>query len=189
MKIIILDNYDSFTYNLKHYLEKVSQAKVEVVLNDAITVNQLAHFDKIVLSPGPGLPSEAGVMPAFLKQHAHTHAIFGVCLGLQAIGECFGHELKNLNTVMHGIATPIFHDATDPLFSAIPETFSVGRYHSWVVANKTPSALKVIAWDANHQIMAMRHTHYNVCGVQFHPESILSEYGEQLIKNWLNYTP
>jgi anthranilate synthase component II len=185
LKIAILDNYDSFTYNLHHYLEKVSHVSVDVFLNDKITIEALSAYDKIVLSPGPGLPKDAGIMLAFLNQHAHTHSILGVCLGLQAIGERFGHPLKNLNDVVHGIATPIQHFSNDTLFEAIPKKFKVGRYHSWVIEHRATSELLVTAEDEHHHIMAMKHKTYPICGVQFHPESILSEYGEQLIKNWL----
>ncbi len=185
MKIAILDNYDSFTYNLKHYLEKVSHENVDVFLNDAISVEQLARYSKIVLSPGPGLPKDAGIMPKFLKHHAHTHDILGVCLGLQAIGERFGHSLKNLETVMHGLATPITHTDEVGLFKNLPHSFLVGRYHSWVINEHVNSDLLITARDEQGSIMAVQHKTHKVCGVQFHPESILSEYGELLLKNWL----
>lgn len=189
MKIAILDNYDSFTYNLHHYLEKISHESVDVFFNDKVSIGELATYDRIVLSPGPGLPGNAGIMPEFLKQHAHTHIILGVCLGLQAMGEHFGHSLKNLKEVVHGMATPVNQFQNDKLFEGIPLRFKVGRYHSWVVEKTDDSELLVTAEDDQYQIMAMRHKTYPVCGVQFHPESILSEYGEQLIKNWLTLYP
>lgn len=185
MKIAILDNYDSFTYNLLHYLEKVNDAPVDVFLNDRISVEQLAEYDKIVLSPGPGLPADAGIMPAFLKKHAHTHNILGVCLGLQAIGERFGHTLKNLDSVVHGMATPVFTTKPDLLFYGLPDTFQVGRYHSWVIDERSDSDLIVTARDEHGHIMAVKHKQYSVYGVQFHPESILSEHGEAMLYNWL----
>lgn len=185
MKIAILDNYDSFTYNLLHYLEKVSNVQVDVFLNDQISIEQLADYKKIVLSPGPGLPKDAGIMPAFLRKYAASHHILGVCLGLQAIGECFGHPLKNLDTVVHGIATPINIIDSDPLFTGLPERFNVGRYHSWVIDELPGSDLLVCARDEQEQIMAVKHRIYPVYGVQFHPESILSEHGEAILYNWL----
>lgn len=187
MKLLVLDNYDSFTYNLVHLIEKVSEIPYEVHRNDKITLNEVAAFDKILLSPGPGLPKDAGIMPELIRQYAATKSILGVCLGLQAIGEAFGGQLKNLDTVYHGIATPIHVTENDFLFKNCPITFTVGRYHSWVINNTSlPSDLIVTAVDDNNQIMALKHKSYDVRAVQFHPESILSEYGETLLRNWLN---
>jgi anthranilate synthase component 2 len=186
-KIAILDNYDSFTYNLVHLAEKVSELDVDVFLNDKVDVETLAAYEMIILSPGPGLPSEAGIMKAFLDQFASTKKILGVCLGMQAIAERFGTPLHNLNTVMHGIATPVRHLDNDFLFNNIPSTFNAGRYHSWVPdKNKLSAELEVSARDLNGEIMALKHKKYNIRGVQFHPESILSEYGDVLMKNWID---
>lgn len=186
MRILLLDNYDSFTYNLLHLAEKCSNAEITVKLNDQISLSEIAVFDKIILSPGPGLPHEAGIMPQVLQHYHNSKSILGVCLGWQAIGEFFGASLKNLETVYHGIATPILVEPDELLFQACPKTFSVGRYHSWVVNEaEIPDDLIVTARDQQGLVMAGRHKHFNVAGLQFHPESILSEYGEQIISNWL----
>jgi anthranilate synthase component 2 len=186
-KIALIDNYDSFTYNLVHLIEKVSDPQVDVFLNDKITLDELSGYQNIVLSPGPGLPKDAGIMPEFLKQFSSTKNILGVCLGMQAIGESFNSPLKNLNTVMHGIATPVTHFKNDFLFKDIPSTFNAGRYHSWVIDNtKIDPSLEILAKDEKGEIMAIKHKVYNIRGVQFHPESILSEFGETLMKNWIN---
>lgn len=187
MNILLIDNYDSFTYNLVHIIEKYSAAKVAVFKNDQIGLSDINKFDKILLSPGPGLPKDAGIMPELIKNFHPTKSILGVCLGMQAIGEAFGATLKNLETVMHGVKTPVHITHTDPLFNECPQTFQVGRYHSWVI-DKTnlPSSLEIIAEDERHEIMALSHKTFDVKGVQFHPESILTEYGEQIILNWLN---
>jgi anthranilate synthase component 2 len=181
-KLLILDNYDSFTYNLVHLIEKVSQIELEVHRNDKISVSEVNKFDKILLSPGPGLPKDAGIMSEILKQYGKTKSIFGVCLGLQAIGA----QLKNLDTVLHGIATSAHIKEKNNLFNNCPGEFKIGRYHSWVVDTKQlPECFKVLAVDENNEIMALKHIDYDICGVQFHPESILSEYGETILKNWL----
>ena len=186
MKVLVFDNYDSFTYNLVHLVEKVSNATVEVHRNDKIALEDVKKFDKIILSPGPGLPSEAGILIQLVKHYAPSKSILGVCLGLQAIGESFGGRLKQLDAVFHGVATPINVLASDTLFKDIPARINVGRYHSWVIDTATvPEVLTITAVDADNNIMAASHKHYDVKGVQFHPESILSEYGEVLIKNWL----
>lgn len=185
--IALIDNYDSFTYNLVHLIEKVTDSRVDVFLNDKVSLKTISSYPNILLSPGPGLPKNAGLMPEILKHYSPSKNILGVCLGLQAIGECFNSSLKNLDTVMHGIATPITHFNNDFLFKDIPSNFTVGRYHSWVVdKNKLSSELEVTAVDQNGEIMAIKHKKYPVRGIQFHPESILSEYGETLIKNWIN---
>ncbi|WP_317899287.1 anthranilate synthase component II [Aurantibacillus circumpalustris] len=186
MKLLVLDNYDSFTYNLVHLIEKVSDISFDVIKNDGISVQDIDQYTKIMLSPGPGLPSQAGIMSALLERYHKTKSIFGVCLGFQAIGETFGCSLKNLETVVHGMATEITLTNDDPIFKNCPPKFKTGRYHSWVIdEHKINSELIVTAVDQKNVIMAAKHSQYDVRGVQFHPESILSEYGETIIKNWL----
>lgn len=186
MKILVLDNYDSFTYNLVHLVEKVCDHEVHVHRNDKISIKEIEAYDKILLSPGPGLPNEAGVLLDVIKEYGSKKDILGVCLGLQAIGESFGGKLKNLDNVFHGIATPVQLLKEDNLFRDCPKEFKAGRYHSWVVDSKgLPDCFEVTATDEDGNIMAMKHKQYKVKGVQFHPESILSEYGEQIIRNWI----
>lgn len=186
MKLLVLDNYDSFTYNLVHLVEKVSEIPFEVHRNDKISLEEINAFDKILLSPGPGLPKDAGIMPDLIKKYSATKSILGVCLGMQAIGEAFGASLKNLENVFHGLATPIRITEADELFKNCPTEFTVGRYHSWVIDNQNlPKDLIITAVDKDNSIMAVKHNSLNVRGVQFHPESILSEYGEIIIQNWL----
>jgi len=187
MKILVLDNYDSFTYNLVHYLEELTDGEVDVFRNDQITIEEAAAYDKIVLSPGPGIPDEAGILKPLIKALAPTHSIFGVCLGCQAIAEVFGGSIYNLAKVYHGVATPVtVCDSQEKLFKNIPETFQAGRYHSWVVkADDLPDELGVTAKDEHGQIMGIRHKQMDVRGVQFHPESVLTEHGKEMIKNWL----
>ncbi|MBA3970870.1 MAG: aminodeoxychorismate/anthranilate synthase component II [Bacteroidetes bacterium] len=186
MKILVLDNYDSFTYNLLHYLEKVSDAEIEVHRNDKITVEEIKRFDKILLSPGPGLPSEAGILLDVIKTYASSKSILGVCLGQQAIAEAFGGSLNNLSEVFHGVATPVEIIGDDTLFANIPAKLNVGRYHSWVVnRSDLPAELEVTAVDEHGNIMALKHKTFDVKGVQFHPESILTEHGLQMIENWI----
>jgi anthranilate synthase component II len=187
VRILILDNYDSFTYNLAHLVEKVSDIKPEVHLNDQIEIQEVNTFDKIILSPGPGLPKNSGILCDVIQKYAEKKNILGVCLGHQAIVEVFGGKLKNLNQVYHGIATPItVTDSSNPLFHEIPSQFNVGRYHSWV-ADETnfPEKLQICAVDGNNSVMALRHKEFSLFGVQFHPESILSEFGETLLRNWI----
>lgn len=185
-KLLILDNYDSFTFNLVHLVEKVSDIQIAIFRNDEIKLSDVEYYDKIILSPGPGLPKDAGIMPDLLKKYHHTKSIFGVCLGMQAIAEFYGATLKNLYTVCHGQATPIYTQK-DNLFLNCPTEFLVGRYHSWVVNPiNLPNNLTIISTDKEENIMAIKHVKDDVCGVQFHPESILSEYGEEIMKNWLN---
>lgn len=187
MKILVLDNYDSFTYNLVHLVEKVCDHEVQVRRNDKIKLEEISSYDKILLSPGPGIPTEAGILLEVIKEYGTGKDILGVCLGLQAIGEAYGAKLKNLEQVFHGIATPVQVLRPDPLFAECPREFKAGRYHSWVVDKATvPDCLEVTATDDDGNIMAMRHRTLKVKGVQFHPESILSEYGEQIIHNWIN---
>ena len=187
MKILVLDNYDSFTYNLVHYLEKVSDAEIEVHRNDKISLKEIERFDKILLSPGPGIPSEAGILIDVIKTYASTKSILGVCLGQQAIAEAFGGSLSNLTEVFHGVATPIEIIVDDVLFKNIPRKLNVGRYHSWAVnKHDLPNELEIIAVDESGSIMGLRHKTYDVRAVQFHPESVLTEHGLKMIENWVN---
>jgi anthranilate synthase component 2 len=186
--ILIIDNYDSFTYNLVHLVNELG-LQCEVWRNDKFALEDVDAYDKIILSPGPGIPSEAGLLLDVIKKYAPTKSIFGVCLGQQAIAEVFGGSLYNLSQPMHGIATPIkVTDTDEQLFRDLPDSFKVGRYHSWVVsANDLPEVLKVTAIDEeDNSIMALSHREYDVRGVQFHPESILTEYGKEMMGNWLN---
>ena len=224
MKILVFDNYDSFTYNLVHLVEKIMHQKVEVHRNDQIPLEKVRAFDKIILSPGPGIPNEAGLLLPLIKEYAASKSILGVCLGHQAIGEAFGGKLINLSTVYHGVATPIrivrtektdaqYTSASmaggglskasatknevtvieDPLvkqdlFKDLPVQFEVGRYHSWIVSDEGfPAELEVTARDENDYIMALQHKQYDVQGVQFHPESVLTPLGEQILRNWLKH--
>ncbi|QTE35074.1 anthranilate synthase component II [Mucilaginibacter gossypii] len=185
--ILIIDNYDSFTYNLVHLVNELG-LECEVWRNDQFAIEDVEAFDKIILSPGPGIPSEAGLLLDVIAKYAPTKSIFGVCLGQQAIAEVFGGSLYNLNQPMHGIATPIkVTDGDEELFAGLPESFKVGRYHSWVVSgNDLPDSLQVTAIDeADNSIMALKHKQYDVRGVQFHPESILTDYGKEMMQNWL----
>lgn len=185
-KIVIIDNYDSFTFNLVHYLEDL-HAHVTVLRNDEFELDELSQFDKILLSPGPGLPNEAGLLLEVIQKYAKSKSILGVCLGQQAIGEVFGGNLINLEKVYHGVATKIKVLVSDePLFEDLPAEFEVGRYHSWVVnAIDFPEDLEITSVDENGQIMSLRHKHFDVKGVQFHPESVLTPNGKTLLKNWL----
>lgn len=184
--IVIIDNYDSFTYNLSHLLKELG-ARVTVLRNDRFELPQLAAFDKIVLSPGPGIPSEAGLMPDVISCYAGRKPILGVCLGHQAIGESFGARLENLSDVFHGVATPCRLTAPSPLWEGLGSTITVGRYHSWVVSRDGfPSCLEVTAESDEGQIMALRHREYDVYGIQFHPESVLTPDGRTIIGNFLN---
>ncbi len=186
MKVLVLDNYDSFTYNLVYIVRQLGYGPdMDVFRNDKISLEEVDQYDKILLSPGPGLPSEAGIMPELLRKYSPTKTILGVCLGHQAIGEAFGGDLINLAEVLHGVASQVTVK-NDLLFEQIPDTFSIGRYHSWVIDESTLSPdLEVIARTPDQQIMAVRHKKFNVRGVQFHPESILTENGVKIMKNWL----
>lgn len=187
MKILIFDNYDSFTYNLVHAVNKLGFTDVEVHRNDKIELNEIDRFDKIILSPGPGLPSESGILLQLIEKYAPTKSILGVCLGEQAIGEVFGASLINLPEVFHGISTSIKILADDILFKNVSANPEVGRYHSWAVSGKNlPDCLQITAEDNDGMIMALRHREYDVRGVQFHPESILTPEGEKMLDNWLN---
>lgn len=185
MKVIVIDNYDSFTYNLVHYLEELN-CTVIVKRNDQVNLSEIEGFDRIVLSPGPGIPKEAGLLKEIISKYASTKNILGVCLGHQAIAEVFGAELENLKSVFHGVASEINIIKNDPLFKNLNNPLTVGRYHSWVVKEPLPECLEVLAFDENKQIMALKHKEYKIRGVQFHPESILTEQGKALLKNWLN---
>ena len=185
-KILVIDNYDSFTFNLVHYLEDL-ECDVTVLRNDKFDINDLQQFDKIVLSPGPGIPDEAGLLKAVIQQYAPTKSILGVCLGQQAIGEVFGGQIINLEDVYHGVHTDItICVENETLFKGMNKTIQVGRYHSWVVDSNLPEVLEATSIDENGQIMSLRHKEYDVKGVQFHPESVLTPYGKQLLENWIN---
>jgi anthranilate synthase component 2 len=185
-KVLVIDNYDSFTYNLVHLVNELGR-DVEVWRNDKFELADVAQYDKILLSPGPGIPEEAGLLLDVIKTYAPTKSIFGVCLGQQAIAEAFGGSLLNLGRPMHGIATPItVLDEQEVLFKDCPSVINVGRYHSWVVSNYGfPDCLKITARDETDEIMALRHKELDVRGVQFHPESVLTDHGKQMMKNWL----
>ncbi|MDO9374962.1 MAG: aminodeoxychorismate/anthranilate synthase component II [Bacteroidota bacterium] len=187
MRILVFDNYDSFTYNLVHLVEKIMHEKVTVCRNDKITLDEVEAYDKIILSPGPGIPQEAGLLLPLIRQYAATKSILGVCLGHQAIGEAFGADLENLTSVYHGIATPInILNQNAPILKGMGEKIEVGRYHSWIVSDlEFPEELEVTARDDNGFIMALQHKTYDVQGVQFHPESVLTPGGEQMLRNWL----
>ena len=196
MKILVFDNYDSFTYNLVHLVEKITGEKVDVFRNDKLPLEQVQQYDKIILSPGPGIPSEAGLLLPLIKAYASTKSILGVCLGHQAIGEAFGGTLVNLSTVFHGVATFIETTVNQPttnnqqpttsIFAGLPAKIEVGRYHSWVISDENfPEELTITARDENQYIMALQHKTYDVTGVQFHPESVLTPEGEKIMRNWL----
>ena len=193
-RILVFDNYDSFTYNLVHLVEKLLKQKVEVYRNDRLPLEKVKEYDKIILSPGPGIPSEAGLLLPLIKEYAASKSILGVCLGHQAIGEAFGGLLVNLSTVYHGVATPVrvikggdgWRGGGNDVFAGLPETLEVGRYHSWVVSEKGwPDELEVTARDDKDFIMGLRHKRFDVQGVQFHPESVLTPMGEKILANWL----
>ncbi len=185
MKLLILDNYDSFTYNIAHAVREAGINPV-VVRNDKITLPKIAEFDKIIISPGPGIPLEAGILPALLREYADKKPILGVCLGHQAIGEHFGASLENLSDVYHGVQTPVHVVADDYILEGMGNEFPVGRYHSWIVSEKNlPECLVVTSLDDDGKIMSLRHRDYDVHGVQFHPESLLTPGGEKIITNFL----
>ena len=205
MKILVFDNYDSFTYNLVHLVQKIVKDKLDVYRNDQIPLEKVKEYDKIILSPGPGIPGEAGLLLPLIKEYASSKSILGVCLGHQAIGEAFGGKLVNLSEVYHGVATPVrlvsressvvngksnsrltIHDSRN-LFAGLPDLFDAGRYHSWIVSDENfPKELEVTARDENNFIMALQHKTYDVQGVQFHPESVLTPKGETILRNWLD---
>ena len=184
--ILVIDNYDSFTYNLVHYLEDLN-CKVSVLRNDEFDIEEVAKFDKILLSPGPGLPSEAGLLKEVIQKYAATKSILGVCLGQQAIGEVFGGKLTNLEKVYHGVASKVQIIVNDePLFNDLENEIEVGRYHSWVISKENfPDDLEITSVDENGEIMSIRHKIYDVKGVQYHPESILTPNGKKILQNWI----
>ena len=185
MKIVIIDNYDSFTYNLSHLVKELG-AEVTVLRNDQFELSALEPYDKIILSPGPGIPSEAGLLLDVIRTYAGRKPILGVCLGHQAIGEVFGAKLENLSEVFHGVATPCHITKEDVVFRGLPADITIGRYHSWVVAQEgLPDCLEVIAESEEGQIMALRHKAFPVRGIQFHPESVLTPQGKTIIKNFI----
>ena len=186
MKTVIIDNYDSFTFNLAHLLKELG-AEVDVVRNYQFELPALERYDKIVLSPGPGIPSEAGLLLDVIRAYAERKPMLGVCLGHQAIGEVFGAKLENLAEGYRGVATDCEHFSNDPIFNGMPRHFEVGRYHSWVVSKDgLPDCLEVTATSPDGNIMALRHKRYPVHGIQFHPESVLTPLGRQIVGNWLN---
>ena len=187
MKILVIDNYDSFTYNLVHYLEDLN-CKVTVYRNDEFDIEEVKNFDKILLSPGPGIPDEAGLLKEVIRKYAATKSIFGVCLGQQAIGEVFGGKLTNLEKVYHGVSTQTkIIVSNEPLFKDLPQEIEVGRYHSWVVSHEGfPDDLEITSIDENDQIMSLRHKTFDVRGVQYHPESVLTPLGKKILENWVN---
>jgi anthranilate synthase component 2 len=191
MRILVFDNYDSFTYNLVHLVEYITGDKVDVYRNDQLALEKVKDYDKIILSPGPGIPEEAGLLLPLIKEYAASKSILGVCLGHQAIGQAMGGTLINLDEVYHGVAMPCtLTEVVSPLFKDMPCTFDVGRYHSWVVRKEDlPEALEITAEDEHGYIMAMQHKTYDLQGVQFHPESVLTPLGEKIMRNWLNQTP
>ena len=188
-KILVFDNYDSFTYNLVHLVEKIMHSKVDVFRNDEIALEAIKKYDKIILSPGPGIPVEANLLLPLIKEYASTKSILGVCLGHQAIGEAFGATLENLDTVFHGIATPVkIINRLSLLFKNLSSVEVVGRYHSWIISrDNLPAELEVTSVDENNYIMSIQHKNFDVQGVQFHPESVLTPCGATIIRNWLEH--
>lgn len=187
MKILIIDNYDSFIYNIVQFIDELGYTNLRVALNDKITLEEVAEYDKIILSPGPGVPSEANIVMPLIEKYAPTKSILGICLGEQAIAQAFGAKLTNMKDVFHGVSTTIDIIAEDPIFRGLPPQIEVGRYHSWVVSSDDfpTEELVVTACDKEGSIMALAHKHYDVRGVQFHPESILTPQGKKIIENWL----
>ena len=184
-KVFVIDNYDSFTYNLVHYLEELG-CEVIVKRNDQFKLDELEEYNLILLSPGPGIPNESGLLKASIKRYAKTKKILGICLGQQAIAEVFGGSLINLDKVYHGISTPVTISEEDVLFEGLPKTFEVGRYHSWVVQTPLPKELIPTSFDQNGQLMSLRHKIYDVRAVQYHPESVLTPNGKKILENWIN---
>ena len=185
-KVLVIDNYDSFTYNLVHYLQDLN-CEVTVKRNDKLSLEEVDAYEKILLSPGPGIPDEAGLLKAIIERYGATKSILGICLGQQAIAEVYGGSIENLNMVYHGVATSIKRINEDEiLYQGIPDKFDVGRYHSWVVSKEMPECLIVTSIDANGEIMSLRHVEHDVRAVQYHPESILTPLGKQLMENWVS---
>lgn len=187
MRLLIIDNYDSFTYNIVHAIRSLG-VEPDIYRNDMIDIDAIDSYDKIIISPGPGIPSEAGIVPEMLRRYAGSKPILGICLGHQAIGERFGATLKNLPNVYHGVKSTITVHKPDYLFDSLPDTLDVGRYHSWVVGNEGfPDCLEILATSPDGEIMALRHREYDIRGVQFHPESILTPEGINILRNWINH--
>lgn len=185
MRILVVDNYDSFVYNLVHILHNLGVEEITVCKNDKIEFDSVENFDKILLSPGPGVPNDAGLMPAIIKGFAPTKSILGICLGHQAIVESFGGMLVNMKEPLHGVASALAITKSDYLLSGIPTGINVGHYHSWIAHNELPGSLEVLAVDSRGNIMALRHKEYDVRGLQFHPESVLTQKGGEIINNWI----
>jgi anthranilate synthase component 2 len=186
MKLLIFDNYDSFTYNLVHLVKELRYRDIEVHRNDRISLDEIERFDKIILSPGPGIPSEAGLLLPLIRRFAPQKSILGVCLGHQAIAEAYGGNLINLQDVYHGVATPVRIVSDHRIFNGLPETIEVGRYHSWIAdKNAFPDELEITAVDSEGQVMALRHKSWDVHGVQFHPESVLTPLGKEMVKGFI----
>ena len=184
-KILVIDNYDSFTYNLVHYLQDLG-CEVTVKRNDKLTLEEAGKFDKILLSPGPGIPDEAGLLKSIIKEYGSSKSILGICLGQQAIAEVYGGSIENLNKVYHGVSTSIKRiNQDDVLYKDIPTELEVGRYHSWVVSKELPKVLISTSIDENGEIMSLRHVEHDVRAVQYHPESILTPEGKKMLKNWV----
>lgn len=187
MRLLIIDNYDSFTYNIVHAIRSLG-VEPDIYRNDMIDIDAIDSYDKIIISPGPGIPSEAGIVPEMLRRYASSKPILGICLGHQAIGERFGATLKNLPNVYHGVKSTITVHKPDYLFENLPDTLDVGRYHSWVVGKEGfPDCLEILATSPDGEIMALRHREYDIRGVQFHPESILTPEGINILRNWINH--
>lgn len=184
-RVFVIDNYDSFTYNLVHYLEELD-CEVTVKRNDQFNLDELEEYPLLLLSPGPGIPEESGLLKAAIERYAPSKKILGVCLGQQAIGEVFGAQLINLDKVYHGIATPVNITAEDVLFKDLPKSIEVGRYHSWVVKTPLPASLEATSFDDQGQLMSLRHKTYDVRAVQYHPESVLTPHGKKMLENWIN---
>lgn len=184
-RVFVIDNYDSFTYNLVHYLEELD-CEVTVKRNDQFKLDELEEYPLLLLSPGPGIPEESGLLKAAIERYAPSKKILGVCLGQQAIGEVFGAKLINLDKVYHGIATPVNITAEDVLFKDLPKNIEVGRYHSWVVKTPLPASLEATSFDDQGQLMSLRHKTYDVRAVQYHPESVLTPHGKKMLENWIN---
>ncbi len=186
IKVLVIDNYDSFTYNLVHYLHDLN-CEVTVKRNDKLTLGEIKEYDKILLSPGPGIPEEAGLLKSIIKEYASSKSILGICLGQQAIAEVFGGKIENLDRVYHGVSTKVKQTNSDEvLYKNIPKEIEVGRYHSWVVSKNLPDVLEVTSVDENGEIMSLQHKKYDVRAVQYHPESILTPEGKKILKNWVN---